>query len=125
MHVVPEPANILAALINALEQPHTITERGGNLYIVPLPPPSAEKNRRRSRRRPVRRFSPIRAMRRQGRNDPAAGMEWVADAGAGVAGVSKLLGRSGADPAVNYSILQYPVPRDHTHHTVRRHDKGE
>jgi hypothetical protein len=33
MHVVPEPENILAALICALEQPHTITERGGNLFI--------------------------------------------------------------------------------------------
>jgi hypothetical protein len=33
MQVVPEPANILAALICALEQPHTITERGGNLFI--------------------------------------------------------------------------------------------
>ena len=37
MHVVPVPANILDALIYALEQPHTITERGGDLFIV-LPP---------------------------------------------------------------------------------------
>ena len=37
MHVVPEPENILAALICALEQPHIITERGGDLFIV-LPP---------------------------------------------------------------------------------------
>jgi hypothetical protein len=41
MHVVPEPENILAALICALEQPHTITERGGDLFIVP--PPGADK----------------------------------------------------------------------------------
>jgi len=53
MHVVPEPENILTALICALEQPHTITERGGDVFIVP--PPSADKNRRRSRRWPVRR----------------------------------------------------------------------
>jgi hypothetical protein len=37
--------------------------------------------------------SPMRAMRRQGRNDPTAGMGWAADAGAGV---GKPLGRSGA-----------------------------
>ena len=37
MHVVPVPANILDALIYALEQPHIITERGGDLFIV-LPP---------------------------------------------------------------------------------------
>ena len=41
MYVVPEPANILAALMCALEQPHTITERGGELFIVP--PPGADK----------------------------------------------------------------------------------
>jgi hypothetical protein len=34
MYVVPEPANILAALMCALEQPHTITERDGELFIV-------------------------------------------------------------------------------------------
>jgi hypothetical protein len=41
MYVVPQPANILAALMCALEQPHTITERGGELFIVP--PPGADK----------------------------------------------------------------------------------
>jgi len=41
MYVVPEPANILAALMCALEQPHIITEQGGELFIVP--PPGADK----------------------------------------------------------------------------------
>jgi hypothetical protein len=41
MHVVPEPENILVALICALEQPHTITERDGHLFIAP--PPGADK----------------------------------------------------------------------------------
>ena len=41
MHVVPVPANILDALIYALEQPHTITERGGDLFIVS--PPGTDK----------------------------------------------------------------------------------
>jgi len=37
MQVEPVPANILDALIYAREQPHTITERSGDLFIV-LPP---------------------------------------------------------------------------------------
>jgi len=41
MYVAPEPANILALLMCALEQPHTITERGGELFIVS--PPSSDK----------------------------------------------------------------------------------
>jgi hypothetical protein len=49
MHVVPEPANILAALMCALEQPHTITERGGELFIVPPPGGDKISYRRRSR----------------------------------------------------------------------------
>ena len=38
MNIVPanaEPANILAALMWALDQPHVITEQGGELFITP------------------------------------------------------------------------------------------
>jgi hypothetical protein len=39
MHVASayEMTNILAALMRALERPHTIMERGGELFIVPNP----------------------------------------------------------------------------------------
>jgi hypothetical protein len=32
-----EAANILTALMRALEQPHTLVERSGELFIVPEP----------------------------------------------------------------------------------------